>query len=73
MNEFDGNQIQQYAQTALGGAGCSPTRMPSLQQRLDLAVKQAEDRLAKVREARDILSRNPDLEKLLDIMQQSHF
>lgn len=47
--------------------------MPTLQQRLDMAVKQAEDRLNKVKEARDILSRNPDLEKLLDIMQQSHF
>jgi hypothetical protein len=48
-------------------------RMPTLQQRLDQAVRQAEERLRKVKEARDILARNPDLEKLLDIMQQSHF
>ena len=46
---------------------------PTLQQRLDLAVRQAEERLAAVKEARDILARNPDLEKLLNIMQRSHF
>ena len=46
---------------------------PTLQQRLDLAVSQAEERLEAVKEARDILARNPDLEKLLNIMQRSHF
>lgn len=47
--------------------------VPSLQRRIDNAVQQAEDRLKKVKEAQEILSRNPDLERLLDIMQQSHF
>lgn len=47
--------------------------MPTLAQRIDAAVAQAEDRLAKVKEAREILSRNPDLERLLNIMQASHF
>ena len=48
-------------------------RMPTLQERLDMAVKQAEERLQSAKEARDILARNPDLEKLLNIMQKSHF
>lgn len=72
--DFDGPS---QAVDSYGGIGAlnatKMARMPTLQQRLDLAVKQAEERLAKVREARDILTRNPDLEKLLDIMQQSHF
>ena len=65
-----------------GGCGQAPSAyyglekavsMPTIKQRCDLAVKQAEDRLAKVKEARELLDRNPDLERLLDIMQQSHF
>ncbi len=67
-NELGGlNQVQGYA------GETKMVRMPTLQQRLDMAVQQAEERLKKVTEARDILSRNTDLEKLLDIMQQSHF
>ena len=46
---------------------------PSLQQRLDGAVREAEARLAEAKEARDILSRNPDLERLLNIMQRGRF
>ena len=46
---------------------------PTMKQRLDLAVKQAEDRLAKVKEAQEIFERNPDIERLLDIMQSAHF
>ena len=64
---------------AYGGAlpGCyGPERaisLPTLKQRLELAVKEAEERLTAIREARDIFARNPDIEKLLDIMQRSHF
>lgn len=46
---------------------------PSLQQRLDLAVKQAEERLAAVTQAREIFQRNPDLELLLNLMQRGLF
>ena len=46
---------------------------PTLKQRLDLAVEQAEGRLVAVKEAREIFERNPDIERLLDIMQRSHF
>lgn len=48
-------------------------RMPTLKERLDLAVTQAEMRLADAKEARALLDRNPDLERLLDIMQKGHF
>ena len=47
--------------------------MPSLQQRLDLAVQEAEERLNVIKEARDIFQRNPDLERLLELMQSGHF
>ena len=47
--------------------------MPTLKQRLDSAVQEAESRLAAVKEAREIFERNPDIERLLDIMQRSHF
>jgi hypothetical protein len=45
----------------------------SLKKRIDFAVARAEETLAKVKEAKEIFDRNPDLERLLDIMQQSHF
>ena len=60
---YAGNQMEQTKMA----------RMPTLQQRLDMALKQAEERLQAVKEARELLARNPDLEKLLDIMQRSHF
>jgi hypothetical protein len=47
--------------------------IPTLQQRIDLAVKQAEEKLTAVKRAREILAKNPDLEELLNIMQRSHF
>lgn len=46
---------------------------PTLKQRMDGAVKQAEERLAQVKEALELLDRNPDLEKLLNIMQRGWF
>lgn len=59
----------------LAGASAMPSmaRIPTLKERLDLAVQQAEEKLAAVKEARDIFTRNPDMERLLDIMQRSHF
>ena len=47
--------------------------MPNLKQRLELAVQQAEERLLAVKEAKEIFDRNPDIERLLDIMQRGHF
>ena len=46
---------------------------PNIKERLNLAVKQAEERLKAVKEAREIFEKNPDLEKLLNIMQRGLF
>lgn len=48
-------------------------RMPTLKERLALAVQQAEEKLASVKRAQEIFEKNPDLEELLNIMQRSHF
>ena len=74
--DYGDAQCEQPAGTALGYGGNVPMKNvgpASLQQRLDYAVKDAEQRLAEAREARDILARNPDLEKLLNIMQRGRF
>lgn len=47
--------------------------MPTLKQRLDLAVQQAEEKLADVKRARALFEKNPDLEELLNIMQRGRF
>lgn len=44
--------------------------VPTMKQRLEFAVQRAETQLAEAKEARDIFTRNPDLERLLDIMQR---
>ena len=46
---------------------------PSMKQRLDEAVSQAEERLRIVKEAREILDRNPDIETLLNLLQRGGF
>jgi hypothetical protein len=46
---------------------------PSLKQRLDMAVNEAEKKLADVKRAREIFDKNPDLEELLNIMQRGRF
>lgn len=38
-----------------------------------MVVAQAEERLKAVKEAREIFERNPDLEKLLNVMQKGLF
>lgn len=48
-------------------------RIPTIKERCELAVKQAEDRLAAVKRAREILDKHPDIEELLNIMQSSNF
>lgn len=48
-------------------------RMPTLKERLALAVTNAEDQLANAKEAKEIFDRNPDLERLLDLMQKGRF
>ena len=58
---------------ALGYASEKMVRMPTLKDRLDMAVQQAEERLASVKRAKEIFEKHPELEELLNIMQRSHF
>lgn len=71
MNFADGPAQEVYGGSLIGAQKMA--RMPTCKERIDISVKQAEDRLSKLKEAQEILTRNPDLERLLDIMQQSHF
>lgn len=48
-------------------------RMPTIKERIDMAVKQAEERLAAAKRAKELFDKNPDLEELLNIMQNAHF
>lgn len=48
-------------------------RQATIKNRIEMAVNQAEERLAAVKRAKEILDKNPELEELLDIMQRSHF
>ena len=61
------------AQEAAGSLSNRTVQMPSLKTRLEQAVKDAQSRLDDAKEARDILDKNPDLEKLLNIMQRGRF
>ena len=65
----------------MGGSDCAPAtypqekmaRMATVRERMDLAIKQAKEKLARTKEAAEILNKNPDLERLLNIMQQGVF
>jgi hypothetical protein len=48
-------------------------RMPTLKERLDQAVADAEGRLQDAKRARDIFKSHPELEELLNIMQKGRF
>lgn len=70
MSEFDNYNLAQQ-----GAYASAPTPLGNLSiaKRIDLAVAKAEEQLAAVKRAREILDKNPDLEELLNIMQRSHF
>ena len=48
-------------------------RQPNIKERLNLAVKQAEEKLAAVKRAREIFEKYPDIEELLNRMQRASF
>lgn len=62
-----------------GAVGYAPgnefkmARMPTMKDRIKLAVQQAEERLAAVKRAEELFAKNPDLEELLNIMQRAQF
>jgi hypothetical protein len=72
--DFD-NQGNYPTSTASSGylGDAKLASVPTVKQRIAMAVKQAEDRLVAVKRAQEILAKNPELEELLDIMQRSHF
>jgi len=72
MARYGLNKLSEGAYADLGPSNAM-AQMPSLQGRLDQAVEQAKERLATVEEAREILRKNPDLERLLDLMQRGLF
>lgn len=47
--------------------------VPTLKQRLEAAVVRAEEQLQAAKEARELFDRNPDIEKLLNLMQRGLF
>ena len=55
------------------GSEVKMASIPTVRQRFELAVAQAEEKLAAVKRARELFDKNPDLEELLDIMQRAHF
>jgi hypothetical protein len=48
-------------------------RVPTMKDRLEMAVKQAEEKLTAAKRARELFDKNPDLEELLNILQRSNF
>lgn len=75
MNEFENQNLvlKGGAQASYYNDGPKMAHAPTIKQRLDFAVQKAEANLAAVKEARDIFDRNPDMEKLLDLMQRGSF
>lgn len=73
MSNYDigGGALSAYTE-----AQAYPTKMlsmPTMKQRLEAAVVQARENLANAEEAKEILDRNPDIERLLDIIQKGRF
>lgn len=68
-----------YDLPSTASSGCYPSeqlakaRMPSMKERIAMAVQQAEDRLKMVRRASEIFAKYPDIEELLNIMQRGNF
>lgn len=78
--EYDSPTQEGTAATSLGGGigqygsdTAKMVRMPTLKNRLEEAVRNAEQRLAEARRAREIFDKHPELEELLNIMQRGHF
>lgn len=64
------NVVGGYPTQAMEAKTIGPVTM---KQRLDAAVRQAEDQLASAKRARELLDKNPDIEELLNILQRGRF
>ena len=67
LADYDASRASLYSPPGSG------VHMPTLKHRLDNAMREAEARLVAVKEAREIFERNPDIERLLNIMQRGYF
>ena len=72
--EFDNpaseNVSMAYSNPSYSGAQVRPANM---KERLDMAIKQAEVKLADVKRAKEIFEKHPALEELINIMQRNNF
>ena len=73
MDFVGGALSTQYYGGSESPSAAQMAHIPTLKQRLDMAVLQAEEKLTAVKRAREIFEKNPGLEELLNIMQRSHF
>lgn len=69
--EFGGNSLTY--QGAACGSPIDSYKPPTIKQRLEAAEKATLDRAQMIQEAKAILAKNPDIEKLLDILQKNAF
>lgn len=51
----------------------SPYEPPSIKRRLEAAEKATLERAKAIQDAKEILAKNPDIERLLDILQKNAF
>ena len=61
-----------YGMTAKENMQIAGSRI-TLKMRLEQSVRDAEERLAEAKRAREILNAHPELEELLNIMQKGRF
>lgn len=62
-----------YPSSAYEISEAKMVRVPTMKERLQLAVEQAEAKLADAKRAKELFDKNPDLEELLNIMQRGRF
>ena len=68
-----GLDLGQYPAVQTSQVYAGSKREPTMIERADMALAQAERRLADMKRAKEILDNNPDLGELLNIMNRSHF
>lgn len=74
MNNYEQDtSMVPYASQSVGGLQERMIATPTLKTRLENAVRQAEERLAEARHARELFDKHPDLEEILNIMQKGRF
>lgn len=73
MSDFDNLPVPAETSPYYGGQEAKMCNVPTLKVRLETAVRQAEEKLAAVKRAKEIFDKHPDLEEILNIMQRSHF